>query len=107
MIRCTPKRLLFISVVAYFILGISLAGKAQYVPYYTFSQNTFGTYSAISTTTSTLIDSGALMDEGRYAITLPFTFYFNNTPYTNAYIHTNGYIALGTIDPGINQYYGI
>ena len=75
--------------------------KAQLVPYYTFSQNT-GTYAAI--TTGSVYASGTTVDDQTFAATLPFTFNFDNTAYSQIYISTNGFISFGATDPLSTNY---
>jgi len=94
MYPCILRPLILLVFIAYF----SPFAKAQYIPYYTFSQNTSGTYSALSS--PTVLDTGITLVDQRYAVTLPFTFYLDNVAYTNIYIGVNGYISFGTTDPG-------
>jgi hypothetical protein len=45
---------------------------------------------------STLYNSGGFLDDGYYAVTLPFPWYINGTGYTTAYCGSNGYITFGS-----------
>jgi hypothetical protein len=40
------------------------------------------------------------MDDATFSVALPFTFNFNGTAYTQAFISENGYISFGSTDPG-------
>jgi hypothetical protein len=40
-------------------------------------------------------------DDESYAVNIPFTFYYNNTPNTVMYVTTNGYITFGSSQPYI------
>jgi len=76
---------------------------AQLAPY-TFSQ-TAGTYSSIASAGSlvaqaTATSGGAGLDDSVFNVPI-FPFVFNNTSYTNLYIHTNGYVAFGGA-PGVS-----
>ena len=64
---------------------------------YSFSQTT-STYTNL--TGGTVLATGSGLDTQRYAIALPFTFSFNDKSYTNLYVSVNGYITLGTKNPG-------
>ncbi len=81
-----------------FAFGASQQVNAGILAGYTFSQNTSGTYTPL--TSGTVLASGAGLDSQRYAVTLPFTFSFDNVNYTNIYASINGFLSLGTIDPG-------
>ncbi len=65
-----------------------------------YAMTTFaGTYAAITGGTSlTSAD-----DDARFAISLPFTFYFYGQPFTQAWVCTNGWLSFGS-DPGTNAY---
>lgn len=58
---------------------------------YTFAASS-GTYTAIS---GTAVVSGTWDDVASASITLPFTFTYNNVPYTTVGINSNGFITLG------------
>ena len=81
----------------------TLAGQAQ-VANYTFSQST-GTYTPLSTTSSTLIVQGTLLARlaGRPTRlapgAIPFPFTFNGQAYTTCYVHGSGYLTFGTTRP--------
>jgi len=79
------------------ILGISTKSDAQLSSVYTFSQTT-GTYSQI--TGGSVALNGASLDNQRTAVSLPFAFSLNGVSYTTAYLAANGYLSLGTTDPG-------
>jgi hypothetical protein len=91
--------------IALLFIFIVVNAKAQIIPSYTFSQNTSGTYSAI--TGGTILGSGTGLDNERYAVTLPFNFNLDNVIYTNIYVCANGYISFGTTDPGASNYAAI
>jgi len=81
------------------------AAKAQ-VSNYVFSQ-TSGTYTPIIGGTvvgqatnplaSSTPESGPMDDHTYTAITIPFTFTFNGTPYTSLSANTNGWITFGSV----------
>jgi hypothetical protein len=70
--------------------------KAQNMGY-SFASSS-GTYTPI--TGGTVHSSGAAMDDGTFSITLPFTFTFNGTAYTQVYVSENGYLSFGATNPG-------
>lgn len=59
-----------------------------------------GTYTPI--TGGTVHGSGAALDDETYAVTLPFTFNFNGTAYTEIFVSANGFVSFGTTNPGIS-----
>ena len=69
-------------------------------PGLTFTQ-TAGTYTPISG--GTLITSGTF-DDGNFAVTLPQPFTFKGTSYSNVRVGLNGWISMGTTDPGGTVY---
>ncbi len=78
---------------------------------YTFSQS-LGTYTLITGGTvvaSSIPGSGTnYLDDVNYSMqTIPFTFTFNDLPYTNFNINSNGYITFGTTLPLNNNYTAI
>ena len=70
-------------------------GKGQIMPYG--KAATSGTYTSILGTT---LSSGGGMDDATFGLTLPFSFSFNGTAYSNVYVSENGYLSFGTTDPG-------
>ncbi|NVO19855.1 MAG: T9SS type A sorting domain-containing protein [Bacteroidetes bacterium] len=56
-----------------------------------------GTYTPV---TGTILFSGNWDDASSGLITLPFTFNYNNTPFTTLSVTTNGFITLGAIPAG-------
>ncbi len=86
---------LFISV------SIHNALHAQLTPYYKFTSSN-GTYTTI--TGGALIDTGNSIGNQRYTVTLPFTFMMDDSLYTQAMISANGFLSLGTGDPGAGNY---
>lgn len=66
---------------------------------YAFSQST-GTYSGI---TGTAIHTAA-WDNAVSSVTIPFTFTFNGTGYTECKVSTNGFITFGSTAPAIANY---
>jgi len=67
------------------------------IPAYTFSQHNT-TYTYLSD--STLLGSGIPLADQTYPISLPFTFNFDGADYTQVYASVNGYLSLGSTDPG-------
>jgi hypothetical protein len=76
---------------------------AQLFSSYTFAESS-GTYSPISG--GTVLASGTGLDEGRYPVTLPFSFNINGIWYTSAYVAINGYLTFST-DAGSGLYWPI
>lgn len=64
---------------------------------YGFASST-GTYTPI--TGGTQHSTGSAIDDERFSVTLPFTFNFNGTAYTQIFISENGYISFGATNPG-------
>lgn len=75
----------------------STLSKGQLLPSYSFSQQT-GTFSAI--TGGSVAASGTGLTDQRYSVSLPFTFNFDNVNYTSINLAVNGFMSLGTTDPG-------
>lgn len=78
------------------MLLVGIFTNAQ-IASYNFSQST-GTYTPI--TGGTQHSTGSAIDDATFAVTLPFTFNFNGTAYTQIFVSENGYISFGTTDPG-------
>lgn len=74
----------------------AFSAEAQYIPYYSFSQNT-GTYNAI--TGGTVLGSGTSLANQRYSVSLPFSFMLDGDTYTSASVGVNGILTFGA-DPG-------
>lgn len=66
-------------------------------PGYSFSSAS-GTYTAI--TGGTQHSTGSGMDDATFLVTLPFTFNFNGSAYTQVYLSENGYLSFGSTNPG-------
>lgn len=87
-----------------FILALSFSRiSVSQVSLYTFSQSA-GTYTEITGDTTVAAATGttgtsAIDDENFVSNTLPFQFFFNNLPYTNIVINSNGFISFGTSLP--------
>jgi len=81
------------------LAGVSSAAIAQSVNQYSFSQSS-GTYTPISGGTVHFTGTGTNLDDQTYSVTLPFTFTFNGTAYTQVYVSANGYVSFGSTDPG-------
>lgn len=78
-------------------LSFAKTSYGQLLPAYTFSQhNTTYTYLG----DSTLLGSGIPLADQTYPISLPFTFNFDGVDYTQVYASVNGYLSLGSTDPG-------
>lgn len=69
----------------------------QLIPAYTFSQHN-NTYTYLGD--STLLGSGIPLADQTYPINLPFTFNFDGVDYNQVYASVNGYISMGSSDPG-------
>lgn len=91
-----------------FICFGALVSNAQ-VNIYTFSQSN-GTYTPITggtqvaRATTTNSTAATTLDDVNYSATLPFTFTFNNVPYTSININTNGSISFGTTPTSTSEY---
>lgn len=84
-------------------LAFAAAASAQ-VGFYTFSQST-GTY--VPVTGGTIISTAAstnTLDDNTFAVTMPFAVTFDNAPYTQIQVCTNGWISFGGTSPGTTQY---
>lgn len=82
------------------LLGINGVVWGQAASSYTFTAAS-GTYSALTGTTNTSL--GATDDEGlSLAITLPFTFIFGGSPYSQIKVSSNGWLTFGS---ATNAYY--
>ncbi len=69
---------------------------AQSMPYsFVYTTNT---YSALSS--PTVVSSGVTMNDATFSVTLPFSFRFNGTLYSQIYLSENGYVSFGTTNPG-------
>jgi hypothetical protein len=77
-----------------FLLTKQISAQA---PGYTFASSA-GTYTAI--TGGTQHSSGSGMDDATFSVTLPFSFNFNGTSFTQVYLSENGYLSFGATDPG-------
>ncbi|MEO8590416.1 MAG: kelch repeat-containing protein [Flavobacteriales bacterium] len=78
------------------LLALSVAigqSAAALVGNYSFAANT----STYATITGTVLVSGTWDDTNSSLVTLPFTFTYNNVPYTTVGISTNGFITLGAV----------
>ena len=76
--------------------GISQNVAAQSMPYsFVYTTNT---YSALSS--PTVVSSGVSMNDATFSVTLPFSFRFNGTLYSQIYLSENGYVSFGTTNPG-------
>jgi hypothetical protein len=83
-----------LSIVFAFLLTKQISAQA---PGYTFASSA-GTYTAI--TGGTQHSSGSGMDDATFSVTLPFSFNFNGTNFTQVYLSENGYVSFGATDPG-------
>jgi len=100
------KLILFFSVII--ILCANMNIFADVDTDYEFRSN-IGTYIPISGDTiakasHTSTDPFQLNDVTYGAVALPFTFYFNCTPFDSYFINSNGFITFGTTSPGISNY---
>lgn len=86
----------FIGILLLFVMSSTWL-KAQFIPNYTFSQNS-GIYSSLSS--PNVLASGSGLDNERYQVSLPFSFIMDNVSFTSVYVGMNGYISLGSTDPG-------
>lgn len=86
------------------LLGLGNKASAQMLNLYTFTQAA-GTYTPITggtlVVTNTIAtitgNDSAVIDDFSYApVSLPFTFNFNNAPYTSFRVNSNGWIHFGT-----------
>ncbi len=86
--------------ICFFALGLfqlfSFQANAQ-VMGYNFASSS-GTYTSL--TGATVHSSGTGMDDATFSVTLPFTFNFNGTNYTQVYLSENGYVSFGSTNPG-------
>lgn len=73
------------------LLGFAVVSALAQVSTYTFSQTT-GTYTAI---TGGTVHYSSDFDDGSVNVTLPFSFTFNSTAYSNIWVAANGYIVFG------------
>ncbi len=81
---------------ALLILGAALAAPLPaWAQSYTMTQRT-GTFTSISTTGSLMSVSSGTSDDGYGFVSLPFSFNFYGSTYTEVYPSTNGLIAFGT-----------
>lgn len=85
-------------VLLYFVFALLLTKQlSAQAPGYSFS-SAAGTYTAI--TGGTQHSSGSGMDDATFSVTLPFSFNFNGTSFTQVYLSENGYVSFGATNPG-------
>ncbi|RYZ55952.1 MAG: hypothetical protein EOP49_01745, partial [Sphingobacteriales bacterium] len=80
----------------------SFAVQAQVISAYTFSQQVSNTY--VPLTDSTIIANGPSLVNQTYPVSLPFGFNFDNTIYNDIRVAVNGYISMGTSNPGTGNW---
>lgn len=90
-----------LSIVFAFLLTKQISAQA---PGYSFA-SAAGSYTAI--TGGTQHSSGSGMDDATFSVTLPFSFNFNGTSFTQVYLSENGYVSFGATDPGTTTRYAI
>ena len=77
------------------VLSLTLINSVRaQVASYTFAYSA-GTYTPIS---GIIVDSGTWDDANSGLITIPFTFTYNNVPYTTLGINSNGFIVMGAVN---------
>lgn len=77
-------------------LAFAAAASAQVGTFYTFSQ-TVGTYAPVTGgTVIATATSANTLDDATFAVTLPFSFIYDNAPQTQVQVQTNGHLAFGT-----------
>lgn len=89
------------------MLVLASAASAQVAISYSFSQSV-GSYVPITGGTVLAVANGttgaASLDDVNYAVTLPFTFTFDNGPQTQIQVSTNGFLTFGATVPGTSNY---
>ncbi|MBL8722602.1 MAG: hypothetical protein JNK49_01075, partial [Planctomycetes bacterium] len=89
------------------MLAMASAASAQVAISYSFSQSV-GSYVPITGGTLLAAANGttgaASLDDVNYAVTLPFTFNFDNGPQTQIQVSTNGFLTFGATAPGTSNY---
>lgn len=90
------------------VLALGGVASAQVAAGYAFTQSVGAPYVPITGGTLLAAASGtsgvASLDDVNYAVTLPFSFVFDNNPYTAIYVNTNGGVTFGATAPSTTNY---
>jgi len=86
------------------LLALASFASAQVATGYAFTQNV-GSYTPI--TGGAVLGTGSpanTLDDATFAVTLPFSFNFDNVAQTQIHVSTNGFISFGATAPGTSNY---
>lgn len=88
---------------ALLIIGNSDKINAQVSANYTFTESAINpVYSVLDVNTKTQIFTGAWNDQTPVSVPIGFSFTFNGSPYTTAFVSPNGYITFGVAPTATN-----
>lgn len=87
------------------LLGLAGTANAAVSSFYTFSQPAPVTYVDIQGAPGETVIATGTTDDANFTVTLPFTFSFDGTPFTQVEVNSNGFFRFGTGLPGTGDVY--